>query len=87
VREAQRQEAGVEVCLVAENVLSLLQGGAMEAKAVCLDDEAELLEVEVDSVAVHLDLGLGLREAGAPADREEALLELAVGEDEGVAVE
>jgi hypothetical protein len=61
VAEAQRDQAGLEVRLVAEAVGALLRGGAVESEAVGFHDDAELFEEEVDAVAVDLDLCLRLR--------------------------
>jgi hypothetical protein len=55
-REAQRNEAGCRVRLVAAPVLSLLRRRAVVAEVVSLDDEPELGPVEVDAVAVHVRL-------------------------------
>jgi hypothetical protein len=87
VGEAEWGEAVGGVGLVAASVGGLLGGGAVVAAAVGLDDEAELGPEEVDAVAVDPDLGLGWWQSGLAGEGEEAPLELAVGQGEGLPVE
>jgi hypothetical protein len=85
--EPQRGPAGGHVRLVADAVGGLLRRRAVVAQAVGLDDEVELRPEEVDPVAVDLALGKGPRQTGAPCDREEQALEVAVGERERPRIE
>src|SRR4051794_16334807 len=59
----------------------------MKATAVGLDDQVEFGPEEVDAEAVDAVLRLRQREAGSPGDRQKEALEVAVGEDVGLAVE
>ena len=87
VCEPQWGEAGGGERLVTAAIPGLLRRRSVIAEAVGLDDEAEIGPVEVDPEAMEPDLGPRLREAGAAGDRDEAALELGVGEKKGAAVE
>ncbi len=87
VGEAQRRQAGRRVGLIATPVARLLGGRAVVAQPVGLDDQAELRPEEVDSEAVEVSLRQRRGQTGAPGDRQEAPLELGLGEGEGVALE
>jgi hypothetical protein len=75
------------VSQVAPAVPRLLGGCAVIAQPVGLDHESQLGPVEVDAESGHPRAGLGRRQVRAPNDREEAALELGVGEDEGTLTE
>jgi len=85
--EAQRNESGCRVGLIAAPVLCLLRGRSVIAEPVGLHDQAELGPVEVDAEAVHVALRQWRGQARTARDRKETALELGVGEGEGVAVE
>jgi hypothetical protein len=87
VREAERHEPGGGVRLIAEAVARLLGRRAVIAKAVRLDDEAELGPVEVGLEPVHDASRLRLRQRCLAHDREEQPFERGVGERERVTVE
>jgi hypothetical protein len=59
----------------------------VEAEAVGLHDDPELAEVEVDAAAVEMNLRLRSWKPRPARDGHEALLELGLGADVGVAVE
>jgi hypothetical protein len=87
VSEAELGETGGGVGLVAEPVPSLLGRGAVVAKPVGLDDQAELRPVEVDFELVHPLAGKRDGQSGAGGDREESTFELLLGETKGAPVE
>jgi hypothetical protein len=77
--------AGVH--LVAEEIPPLLRGRPVVAQAIGFDDQAQLWPVEVGSEAVDVRAGQRERQPGPAGQREEATLELRVGEGERPAVE
>jgi hypothetical protein len=85
--KSDRHEPGRAVVVVADRVTGLLDSGSVVAQAVGLDHQPQIGPEEVDSVAVHVGLGPGLWQAGAPGDRQEQALQLGVGEGEGGRVE
>lgn len=86
-RESQAGDARGGVCLVPAPVPGLLGRRAMVSEAVRLDHEGEIGPVEVDLEASHVLPGLGSREPCSERDRQEAPLEVGVGERERTAVE
>ncbi len=71
VGKAQGPQAMPRVSLVPAEVHRLLGGGAVVAKAVGLDHEAQLGPEEVDPVTAEPALGVGRRQARLADDREE----------------
>src|SRR5215208_6302986 len=53
VREPQRRQTGDGMRLVAPAASGLLRGGAVVAKAVGLDEEAEIRPMEIDAEPIH----------------------------------
>jgi hypothetical protein len=87
VGEAERRHAGGSVRLVALAISRLLRRRAVVSQPVGLDDQAELGPVEVDPEAVDAASRAGPGKARPTRYRQEAPLELGVGEREGAAVE
>ena len=87
VGEAQRRQPGGGVRLVAHAIACLLGGGAVVAQAVGLDHQAEVGPEEVDLEPVQALARQRQRQAGLLDQRQEAPLELGVGEAEGAPVE
>jgi hypothetical protein len=87
VGEAQRDEAGGRVGLVAAPVSGLLRGGSVVAETVGFNDEAEIRPVEVDVIAVDPLLGERSGQSGLAHDRKKEALELGGGKLEIVAEE
>jgi hypothetical protein len=87
VGEAQRGEAGGCVHLVSEPIPSLLGRRSVITQPVGLDDQAQVGPVEVDAKAVYAALGQRRRQAYAADERQEAPLELAVSQAQGLAIE
>ena len=73
--------------LVPDSIRRLLGRRAVVAQAVRLDYQTQLGPEEVDPEPVNHALGLRWWQPGSTRDRQEAALELRVGEDERVAVE
>jgi len=86
VGETQVSEPCGGMYLVSNTVPGLLCGRTVIAKAVRLDDQAEIGPVKVDLETIHSGLRLRYAKARAPRDGQEATLELGVREYERGAV-
>ena len=85
--EAQMSQAGRGMCLVPDAVPGLLAWGAVVAKAIRLDDQAEIGSIKVDPETVYSSLGPRLADSRTARDSQEAPLELRVSDYEGGPIE
>ncbi|HEX3323663.1 MAG TPA: hypothetical protein VHR65_00790 [Solirubrobacterales bacterium] len=87
VSEAERGEAGGKMSLVANSVTDLLSRRAVIAKPVGLDHEPQVRPVEVDPESIHVLPSQGHGQSSIGNERQEATLQLRVGQTKGAAAE